>query len=84
VITEKRMSGAGAKPDFETKRTKAFFEHKEAYAREADAPGNAVYVAPEDPSLYFDAFAIKVTPSMRGPVQSYSTGGLAVDIFKTL
>lgn len=37
-----------------------------------------------DPRLYFDAFAIKVSPLMRQTQKTYrSTGGLVVDIFKT-
>ena len=36
-----------------------------------------------DPRLYFDAFAIKVVPAMRGTQKTYKrTGGLVVDIFK--
>tara|TARA_R100000664_G_C2754234_1_gene141790 strand:- start:368 stop:2266 length:1899 start_codon:yes stop_codon:yes gene_type:complete len=39
----------------------------------------------EDPRLYFDAFAIEVTPSMQYTQKLYkSEGGLVVDIFKTL
>jgi hypothetical protein len=38
-----------------------------------------------DPRLYFDAFAIKVTPAMRGTQKTYKkTGGLVVDIFKPM
>ena len=38
-----------------------------------------------DPRLYFDAFAIKVTPAMRLTQKTYkSKGGLVVDIFKPL
>jgi len=65
----------------QARRAKSFFEHKDASAKEV--PGYTKVEA-NDPDLYFDAFSIKVTPSMRGPVQSYSTGGLAVDIFKPL
>ena len=37
-----------------------------------------------DPRLYFDAFAIKVSPLMRQTQKTYkSHGGLVVDIFKT-
>ena len=90
IITPAKSSGQTSNPqDFQTIKDKAYFEHNKAYKSIADAEkdgsANSVkYVAPEDPALYFDAYAIKVTPSMRGPVQSYSTGGLAVDIFKTL
>ena len=39
----------------------------------------------DDPRLYFDAFAIEVTPSMQYTQKLYkSEGGLVVDIFKTL
>jgi hypothetical protein len=38
-----------------------------------------------DPRLYFDAFAIKVVPAMRGTQKTYKrTGGLVVDIFKPM
>tara|TARA_R110000796_G_scaffold218771_1_gene334722 strand:+ start:2 stop:1906 length:1905 start_codon:yes stop_codon:yes gene_type:complete len=38
-----------------------------------------------DPRLYFDAFAIKVTPLMRQTQKTYkSRGGLVVDIFKPI
>jgi hypothetical protein len=37
-----------------------------------------------DPRLYFDAFAIKVSPLMRNTQKTYKAlGGLVVDIFKT-
>jgi hypothetical protein len=39
----------------------------------------------DDPRLYFDAFAIEVSPSMQYTQKLYkSEGGLVVDIFKTL
>ena len=38
-----------------------------------------------DPRLYFDAFAIKVSPLMRNTQKTYkSKGGLVVDMFKTI
>ena len=67
---------------YERARAKARFEHKAAYS--TDKNGIYTKVDPSDPNLYFDAFAIKVTPSMKGPVQSYNTGGLVVDMFKPL
>lgn len=43
------------------------------------------YMEPNDPRLYFDAFAIKVTPLMRQTQKTYkSKGGLVVDIFNTI
>jgi hypothetical protein len=38
-----------------------------------------------DPRLYFDAFAIKVSPLMRSSTKKAykSQGGLVVDLFKT-
>jgi len=68
---------------YERAAAKARFEHTAAYSVDKTG-GTLTKVDPSDPNLYFDAFAIKVTPSMKGPVQSYSTGGLAVDIFKSL
>jgi len=35
--------------------------------------------------LYFDSFAIKVTPMMKDTFKTYkSTGGLVVDLFKPI
>jgi hypothetical protein len=40
---------------------------------------------PSDPNLYFDAFAIKVSPLMRQTLKTYrKEGGLVVDIFKPI
>ena len=44
-----------------------------------------VYMDPSNPNLYFDAFAIKVNPLMRGTQKTYKAlGGLVVDIFKPM
>jgi hypothetical protein len=43
------------------------------------------YMDPSDPNLYFDAFAIKVSPLMRQTLKTYrKEGGLVVDIFKPI
>ena len=43
------------------------------------------FIEPSNPNLYFDAFAIKVTPMMRNTQKTYkSKGGLVVDIFKPM
>ena len=43
------------------------------------------YVAPDDPNLFFDAFAIKVNPLMQQTLKTYrSKGGLVVDMFKPI
>jgi len=43
------------------------------------------FMEPNDPRLYFDAFAIKVSPLMRSTQKTYkSQGGLVVDLFKTI
>ena len=54
--------------------------HSEAY----EEPLKGLKLIPEnDPRLYFDAFAIKVEPIMRGTQKTYKAlGGLVVDIFK--
>jgi hypothetical protein len=40
---------------------------------------------PNDPRLYFDAFAIKVSPVMRQTQKTYkSQGGLVVDLYNTI
>ena len=44
-----------------------------------------LFMEPSNPNLYFDAFAIKVTPLMRNTQKTYkSRGGLVVDIFKPI
>jgi hypothetical protein len=55
----------------------------EATAKAADFSTRLI---PEgDPRLYFDAFAIKVTPMMRSTQKTYSAlGGLVVDMFKPI
>ena len=54
--------------------------HSEAF----EEPLKNLKLIPEnDPRLYFDAFAIKVEPIMRGTQKTYKAlGGLVVDIFK--
>ena len=43
------------------------------------------FIEPNDPRLYFDAFALKVSPLMRQTQKTYkSKGGLVVDIFNTI
>ena len=52
-------------------------------------PGKAgagyTFIESSNPALYFDAFAIKVTPLMRGTQKTYKKlGGLVVDMFKPI
>ena len=50
----------------------------------ADGSGYT-FIESSNPALYFDAFAIKVTPLMRGTQKTYKAlGGLVVDIFKPI
>jgi len=43
------------------------------------------FIEPSNPALYFDAFAIKVNPLMRGTQKTYKKlGGLVVDMFKPI
>ena len=43
------------------------------------------FIESSNPALYFDAFAIKVTPLMRGTQKTYKKlGGLVVDMFKPI
>jgi len=43
------------------------------------------FIDANDPNLYFDAFAIKVSPLMRNTQKTYkSKGGLVVDMFKPI
>ena len=47
-------------------------------------PKSGYKLIENDPRLYFDAFAIKVSPLMRQTQKTYrSQGGLVVDMFKT-
>ena len=62
-------------------------EIKSSYHSEvSDAAGSGYKNIPaSDPRLYFDAFAIKVTPLMRNTQKTYkSKGGLVVDMFKPI
>jgi len=62
-------------------------EIKSSYHSEvSDAAGSGYKNIPaNDPRLYFDAFAIKVSPLMRNTQKTYkSKGGLVVDMFKPI
>ena len=62
-------------------------EIKSSYHSEvSDAAGSGFKnISASDPRLYFDAFAIKVTPLMRNTQKTYkSKGGLVVDMFKPI
>jgi len=62
-------------------------EIKSSYHSEvSDAAGSGYKNIPaSDPRLYFDAFAIKVSPLMRNTQKTYkSKGGLVVDMFKPI
>ena len=62
-------------------------EIKSTYHSEvSDAAGSGFKNIPaSDPRLYFDAFAIKVSPLMRNTQKTYkSKGGLVVDMFKPI
>jgi hypothetical protein len=52
----------------------------------AETPADGyTFVDPSDPNLYFDAFAIKVSPLMKQTLKTYrKEGGLVVDIFKPI
>jgi len=59
--------------------------HKNAEADETFKNEGYKFMEPNDPRLYFDAFAIKVSPLMRSTQKTYkSQGGLVVDLFKTI
>jgi len=50
----------------------------------ADGSGYT-FIESSNPALYFDAFAIKVNPLMRGTQKTYKKlGGLVVDMFKPI
>jgi len=58
--------------------------HQNAEAEEILNEGYK-FMEPNDPRLYFDAFAIKVSPIMRQTQKTYkSQGGLVVDLYNTI
>jgi len=73
----------GLNPDSAgTEHIAAFKTEAEALAYASRYEGKVVKMFPGDTRLYFDAFAIKVTPDMKmKPFKAYQTGGLVVDIF---
>ncbi len=53
--------------------------------RESIGSGDFVNIDSSNPNLYFDAYAIKVNPIMRGTQKTYKAlGGLVVDMFKPI
>jgi hypothetical protein len=58
---------------------------QESPFRETMGPGTFKNIPEGDPRLYFDAFAIKVSPIMRQTQKTYkSQGGLVVDLYNTI
>ena len=58
---------------------------QESPFRETMGPGTFKNIPEGDPRLYFDAFAIKVSPLMRSTQKTYkSQGGLVVDLYNTI
>ena len=58
---------------------------QESPFRETMGPGTFKNIPDGDPRLYFDAFAIKVSPVMRQTQKTYkSQGGLVVDLYNTI
>jgi hypothetical protein len=58
---------------------------QESPFRETMGPGTFKNIPDGDPRLYFDAFAIKVSPLMRQTQKTYkSQGGLVVDLYNTI
>ena len=56
----------------------------EAFEKQ-DAAKSKPFIEASNPALYFDAFAIKVNPLMRGTQKTYKAlGGLVVDMFKPI
>ena len=63
------------------KKIKSIY-HSEAYANQQ--PG-LKFIEEGNPNLYFDAFAVKVSPLMKYTQKTYKAlGGLVVDIFKPI
>jgi hypothetical protein len=59
--------------------------HQNAEADEVYKNDGYKFMEPNDPRLYFDAFAIKVSPVMRQTQKTYkSQGGLVVDLYNTI
>jgi len=67
------------------KRIKSIFHDKATMSKEVADDLSYKFVPDNDPNLYFDSFAIKVTPMMKDTFKTYkSTGGLVVDLFKPI
>ena len=57
--------------------------HKAAYEKQVEKGLRSI--TPDNPNLYFDAFAVEVKPGMAYTQKLYKReGGLVVDIFKPL
>ena len=73
----------GLNPDSSgTQHIGAFKTLEEAESYRSRYGGEVVKMFDGDVRLYFDAFAIKVSPEMKTkPFKAYQTGGLVVNIF---
>jgi hypothetical protein len=84
VVTNVNVKKAfGLNPDRAgTEHVAAFRTAEEAQYYSGRYGGDVIEMQPGDSRLYFDAFAIKVTPDMATkPFKAYNTGGLVVNIF---
>ena len=79
TTTVRKEFGLGNKVD---EHVGAFKTAEEAEYYAGRYGGDTVRMTADDPRLYFDAYAIKVSPEMVSkPFKAYNTGGLVVDIF---
>ena len=63
------------------KKIKSTYHSYDSISKDSDL----TFIESSNPALYFDAFAIKVTPLMRGTQKTYKKlGGLVVDMFKPI
>ena len=85
----KVVNNVDTKREFGLNPDRAGTEHVAAFRTSDEAQyysgrygGDVIEMQPGDSRLYFDAYAIKVTPEMATkPFKAYNTGGLVVNIF---
>ena len=85
----KVVNNVDTKREFGLNPDRAGTEHVAAFRTSDEAQyysgrygGDVIEMQPGDSRLYFDAYAIKVTPEMATkPFKAYHTGGLVVNIF---
>jgi hypothetical protein len=85
----KIVKNVGTNTKFKLDKDSAGTEHEVAFKTRKEAEyysgrydGDVQEIPEGDPRLYFDAFAIKISPDMVSkPFKAYNEGGLVVNIF---